>query len=113
MDKTLIATAVWTLGSTLVGALVAVLLNRRAASRSRWSRTFVAIAFALLPTMLITMVALLSSGDPLSLILSMSLDRFIIPLALQLAIVLSVASPILWLISRRVRRERPETKVFE
>jgi ABC-type Fe3+ transport system permease subunit len=113
MDKTLIAIAVWTIGSTLVGALVAVLLNRRAAARSRWLRTLVATAFALLPTMLITMVALLSSGDPLSLILSMSPDEFIIPLAIQLAIILLIASPMLWLISRRVRRERPETKVFE
>jgi len=113
MDKTLIATAVWTFGSTLVGALVAVLLKRRAASRGHRLRTFVAMAFALLPTMLITMVALLSSGDPLSLILSMSPDEFIIPLAIQLAAILLIASPILWLISRRVRQERSATKVFE
>ncbi len=107
------ATAVWTFGSALVGALVAVLLNRRAASRSRRLRTLVAIAFALLPTILTTILALLSSGDPLSLILSMSPDELIIPLVIQLAAILLIASPISWFISGRVRKERFETRVFE
>lgn len=113
MDQNLIAIAVWTVVSTLVGALVAVLLNRNAAGRSRWLRTLISTAFALLPDMLLTVVVLISPGEPLALILSMSPDEFLIPFALQLAIVLVISLPLMWTISGRVPEGRHEADVFE
>ncbi|WP_207078119.1 hypothetical protein [Novosphingobium sp. KA1] len=99
--------------STLGGAIVAIILNRHAAGRSRSLRTVIATASALLPTPVVTAVVLLSSGDPLSLILSMSPDEFLFPFAFQLVISLAIALPVSWLISKHEPDQMHGTGVFE
>lgn len=106
MDASWISTIVWTAFSTFVGAIVAIILNRHAAERSRWLRAAIATATALMPALLVTALVLLSVGHPLSLLLSMSPEEFLLPFAFQLAITLSVALPVSWLISRQKPDER-------
>lgn len=113
MDETLIVTVVWTVVSTLIGGIVAVLQNRKAARRSRWRRTLIATAFALLPVMLLTVIVLILSGQPLFLALSMSPDEFVIPLAFQLAVILVISLPLMWIIGGRVPAGSSEADVFE
>lgn len=113
MDENVIATMIWTAVSTLVAAIVALVLSRRAARRSRWLRTVIATAFAFTPSLMVTAVALLSSGDPLSLILSMSPDEFLLPFAYQLAVSFAVALPVSLLISGHTPERRDRASAFE
>jgi hypothetical protein len=66
-----------------------------------------------MPSLMITAVALFSSGDPLSLILSMSPDEFLLPFVFQLAISLAIALPVSWLISRHTPEGQFRASVFE
>lgn len=113
MDANWMSTIVWTAVSTLVAAIVAMLLNRHAIRRSRALRTALATAAAAMPALAVTAVVLLSTGDPVSLILSMSPDEFLLPFAFQLAISLVVALPVSWLIGRYEPEGRHRASVFE
>ena len=113
MDANWISTIIWTTVSTLVSAIAATLLNRHAARRGRALRAAIATAAAAMPALAVTAVVLLSTGDPLSLILSMSPDEFLLPFAFQLAISLAVALPVSWLISRYEPDGRHGAGVFE
>jgi hypothetical protein len=102
-----LAYRVWSFASALVGALVAVALNKWSRGWALKTRMFFAVAGAILPTF--GVVAFFAYPGMSSFLLSF--DEFLIPFALQILMVVAVSAPIAWLVSRTARKPVP-TDVF-
>jgi Mn2+/Fe2+ NRAMP family transporter len=101
---------VWSVVSALVGAVAAWLLRRRLPDYSVRRRTFIAMAAALAPSFII--VGWISLPTGAGLLLSMSLGEFLIPFAIQLAMILIISAPFAWLVSRRKVPDQSISDIF-
>ena len=97
---------IWSSIGAVLSALVSLALNKWARERALINRLFIAIVAATLPA-LGAVAAIAARGT-----VWLSLDGFLIPLALQISMIVVVSAPIAWLISRRSRKAAP-TDVFD
>lgn len=98
--------------SSLLGAVVAFALNRWFPLWSLTRRAVVAVATSFLPAFALVAFALApSSGEVL---LSMSPDEFLVPFAIQIALILVVSAPVALFVSWYGRGNRSiPTEVFD
>ena len=104
------ATLLWAFASALIGGFVAFALNRRAVGWSLVTRVLFAIAASLSPTFGIV-AFLFAAVGPIS--VWFSPDEFLIPFAVQLVLIVALATPVAWLVSRRGVRNPVPTDVFD
>lgn len=102
--------AVFAVPCALFGVIVAFALNRWAVGRTVATRTFLASAASICPV--VGIVAIAAGGSP-ELLFAMSPDEFLIPFALQLAVIIALATPAAWLVSRRGRGPRSPSQFFD
>jgi hypothetical protein len=102
---------IWSVASALLGGVAAVALHRWASERSVLERTIFASAIALAPTLMIVAWALLQAEGATTFF--MSLDEFWIPIVFQISMILILALPVSWLVSRRKRTDRSLSSIFE
>lgn len=101
----------WSLASALFCGLVAVALNRWASGWSFARRVAVATLASVIPAIGAVGIALAPSEGQV--LLSMSPDEFVIPFILQIVMIIVVAIPVAWLLSRRAPTIRTRTDVFD
>jgi hypothetical protein len=106
----LIALLVWSFAGALIGGLVSLALNKWAAGWSLPKRIFLAVAASIFPT--IGIVGFLLIANP-TLSVWWSPDEFLIPFALQIALVLAFSAPLAWLVSRRGARKPVPIDTFD
>ena len=108
MVTELIAMGLFAVPCAIFGVMVAFLLRKWAAGRTVAMRTFIASVASTIPAL--GVVAYVAGGSP-TIIFLMSPDEFLIPFVFQIALILAVAAPAVWFVSRR--RPRTPTNVFE
>jgi len=106
----LVGMALLALPCALLGAIVALALCRWAPNLTVTARILLASTASICPVL--GMVAIAAGGSP-QVLLSMSADEFLIPFALQNTFITALAAPAAWLISRRRRKPRAPSDVFE
>jgi hypothetical protein len=106
----LIAMALLAIPCALWGALIAFALGRWAVSLTVITRSLLATIASIFP---VAGMAAIATGGSLQLLLSMSPDEFIVPFSVQIALIVFLAAPPIWLISRRRPKARHPSEVFE
>ena len=101
---------VWSIPSVFIGVLVAVGLTRWAGSWSLAKRVLISLAAATFPNF--GLAGFLLMANP-RLSVWFSLDEFLIPFSLQIALILVITAPLVWLVSRRIAQKPVPTDVFE
>jgi hypothetical protein len=104
--------AMWAIACAIFGIIVALALARWAASRSVTARTVVATSASTLPVLGVAGFALALGGFPIS-VLSTSFVEFLVPFAMQLALIVAFSAPAIWLVSRRARKAPHLAGIFE
>jgi hypothetical protein len=105
--------AMWGIACAMFGTLVAFALHKWAANWNFTTRVAVATVASTFPVFGIAAFALTALGGfPMS-VLSLSPSEFLIPFAVQIVLIVTFAIPATWLVSRRTRKPRHPTSVFE
>lgn len=102
---------IWCVASALLCWIAALALRRWMPRRSVCARTAFATMIAIFPVFILVGWAILPSYG--AVLLSMSPDEFLIPVSIQIVMILIVATPIAWLVSRRRGKDRTFTNVFD
>jgi hypothetical protein len=100
----------WALCVALISAVVAVALRKWAVGWGLWKRVLFAVAASAAPSFGIVVFFMVQLG-PIS--LWFSPDEFLISFVLHILLIIAVATPIAWLISRRAARKPAPTDVFD
>lgn len=107
----LLPEVIWSLASAILSGGAAFALNHWMSRHSVKRRTVFATMIGLAPTAIaIGWVALPTNGQ---VFMSMSPEEFLIPLAIQIAIILIVSTPTAWLVSQRRRHGENLSNVFD
>ena len=105
------ALSLWTVIGAAITAISAYVLSRTLPSRSLLTRTLLATGTAFAPIVILIGIAVLPSH--VDLLLRLSAEEFLIPLAIQVSMILIVCTPIAWAVSRRKTRDEDISSVFE
>lgn len=106
----LIAMALLATPCALLGAAVALALYKWATSLTVITRGILAMIASICPVL--GLAAIAAGGSP-QVLLSMSPDEFLVPFSVQIALIIALAAPLIWLISRCRPKPRAPSKVFE
>jgi hypothetical protein len=106
----IVATLAWALVVALIGALVALALNKWVAGWSLAKRVLVAVAASMSPSFGIVGFYMAKLG-----LISFwfSPEEFVISFTLHVLVIAAVTTPIAWLVSRRGPRQPVPTDVFD
>lgn len=105
--------AMWGVACAMFGTLVAFALHKWAANWNFTTRVAVATVASTFPVFGVAAFALTALGGfPMS-ALSLSAGEFLIPFVVQIVLIITFAIPATWLVSRRTRKPRHPTDVFE
>lgn len=101
----------WTLVGAALTAGSAVVFNRTLPRLSFRQRALLATSIAFLPVMVLVAIAVLPSGG--AILLRLSSEEFLVPLAIQVSMILVVSAPIAWSLSRKQNGEHELSRIFE
>ncbi|HWU02673.1 MAG TPA: hypothetical protein VN222_08055 [Novosphingobium sp.] len=93
--------------------MVAIAMNQWASERSLAVRTAMASLIATLPILSMATFALITLGDFPAILFQMTPAEFLIPFTVQIVLILVLAAPLAWLISRHGARLPSKASVFE
>ena len=106
----LISMILFAVPCAVLGLMFALALRRWAAHRSVMVRTILASVASIVP--LVGLIVFAADGS-LGILLSLSLDEFLIPFAIQVGLVFALTAPGAWLVSKRQKSPSLTSQVFD